>query len=112
MRVLSISWQFFVFLRTDIYAVLATGLGCLNLTRISRLRMASRYCRLTPMEAAELAAASPRDLTAARWYGWVQAGGLVAVTFYFFAFVVPFTISVARWVIDGLTRYPTTTFGF
>ena len=111
-HVLSISWQFFVFLRTDIYAVLATGLGCLNLTRISRLRMASRYRRLTPAEAAELAAASPRDLTAARWYGWVQAGGLVAVTFYFFAFVVPFTISVARWVMDGLTRYPTATFGF
>jgi len=23
-----------------------------------------------------------------------------------------FTISVARWVMDGLTRYPTATFGF
>jgi putative peptide zinc metalloprotease protein len=65
---LSISWQFFIFLRTDIYAVLATGLGCLNLTEISRLWMARRYRKLSPEEAAGLAAASPRDLTAARWY--------------------------------------------
>jgi putative peptide zinc metalloprotease protein len=111
-HILSISWQFFIFLRTDIYAVLATGLGCLNLTEISRLWMARRYRKLSPAEAAELAAASPRDLTAARWYSWVQAAGLVAVTFYFFAFVVPFTISVARWVVDGLTRYPAATLGF
>jgi len=92
--------------------VLATGLGCLNLTRISRLRMARRYRRLSSAEAAELSAASPRDLTAARWYGWVQAGGLAAVTFYFFAFVAPFTISIVRWVIDGLARDSAATFGF
>jgi putative peptide zinc metalloprotease protein len=111
-HVLAISWQFFVFLRTDIYAVLATGLGCLNLTRISRLRMARRFRRLTAAEAAELAAASKRDLSAARWYGWVQAGGLAAVIFYFFAFVIPFTSSVVRWVVDGLTSNPVSTFGF
>jgi putative peptide zinc metalloprotease protein len=111
-HVLSISWQFFVFLRTDIYAVLATGLGCLNLTEISRLWMARRYRKLTSTEEAELAAASPRDLTAARWYGWVQAGGLAAVTFYFFAFVAPFAISITRWVIDGLARNPAGTSRF
>jgi len=108
-HVLSISWQFFVFLRTDIYAVLATGLGCLNLTEISRLWMARRYRKLTPTEQGALAAASPRDLTAARWYSWVQAGGLAAVTFYFFAFVTPFAISITRWVIDGLARDPAAT---
>lgn len=111
-HVLAISWQFFVFLRTDVYAVLATGLGCLNLTRISRLRMARRYRSLTKTEAAELAAASPRDLAAARWYGWVQAVGLIAVTFYFFAFVIPFTVSISRWVLGGLTRNPASALRF
>ena len=111
-HVLAISWQFFVFLRTDIYAVLATGLGCLNLTRISRLRMACRYRRLTGTEAAELAAATPRDLAAARWYGWVQAVGLIAVTLYFFAFVTPFTVTIGRWVVDGLTRNPASALRF
>jgi hypothetical protein len=42
----------------------------------------------------------------------VQAAGLVAVTFYFFVFVVPFTISVMRWVIGGLARNPASTLGF
>lgn len=105
-HVLAISWQFFVFLRTDIYAVLAVGLGCLNLTRISRLRMARRYRRLTAPEAAELAAASPRDLAAARWYGWIQAAGLVLVAFYFVRFFAPLIVSIVRWVATGLHRDP------
>jgi hypothetical protein len=111
-HVLTISWQFFVFLRTDIYAVLATGLGCLNLTRISRLRMARRYRRLTSAEAAELADAGPRDIMAARWYGWIQAGGLVLVVVYFFAFFVPLIITIARWIILGLARNSPASFSF
>jgi hypothetical protein len=103
-HVLAISWQFFVFLRTDVYAVLAVGLGCLNLTRISRLRMARRYRRLTAAESAELAGASPRDLAAAGWYGWIQAAGLVLVVFYFVRFFAPLVISIARWVVTGLAR--------
>jgi len=103
-HVLSISWQFFVFLRTDVYAVLAVGIGCLNLTRISRLRMARRYRRLTAAETAELAAAGPRDLAAARWYSWIQAAGLVLVAFYFVRFFVPLIVSVIRWVVTGLQR--------
>ena len=111
-HVLTISWQFFVFLRTDIYAVLATGLGCLNLTRVSRLRMAQRYRRLTAAEAAELAGAGPRDLMAARWYGWIQAGGLVLVVVYFFAFFVPLIVTIARWIILGLARNSPASFSF
>jgi len=103
-HVLMISYQFLVFLRTDIYAVLVTGLGCLNLTRISKLRMALRYRRLTTAETAELSTASPRDLAAARWYGWIQVGGLAVAIFYFFAFFAPLTVSITRWIIDGLTR--------
>ena len=47
-HVLAISWQFFVFLRTDVYAVLAVGLGCLNLTRISRLADGAQVPRADP----------------------------------------------------------------
>jgi putative peptide zinc metalloprotease protein len=111
-HVLTISWQFFVFLRTDIYAVLATGLGCLNLTRISKLRMARLYRRLTSAEAAELADAGPRDIMAARWYGWIQAGGLVLVVIYFFVFFVPLIITIARWIILGLARNSPASFSF
>jgi putative peptide zinc metalloprotease protein len=111
-HILAISWQFFVFLRTDVYAVLAVELGCLNLTRISRLSMARRYRRLTATETAELAAASPRDLAAARWYGWIQAAGLVLVAYYFVAFFAPLIISITRWIVTGLVRNSPATFGF
>jgi putative peptide zinc metalloprotease protein len=111
-HILAISWQFFVFLRTDIYAVLAVGLGCLNLTRVSRLRMARRYRRLNAAEKAELAAASPRDLAAARWYGWIQAAGLVLVAYYFVVFFAPLIISIARWIATGLYHDSPVTFGF
>ena len=59
LQVISISFQFVVFLRTDVYAVLITGLGYLNLTRVSRLQMARRYRRLLESEERELASADP-----------------------------------------------------
>lgn len=101
-QVISVSMQFLVFLRTDIYAVLVTGLGCRNLTRVSRLQLTRRYRKLTPAEARELAAAGPRDLAAARWYGWLQLSGLVLMLFYFTFYFAPATGHVIRWTASGL----------
>ena len=101
-RVFGFALQFVLFLRTDLYAVLITSLGCLNLTRISRLRMARRYRRLSPAEEHELQSADPRDRAVARWYGWVQLVGLLVVLFYFAAYFAPATIHLFSWLIDGL----------
>jgi putative peptide zinc metalloprotease protein len=103
-RVFAIALQFVLFLRTDLYAVLITSLGCLNLTRISRLRMARRYRRLSPAEEHELQSADPRDLAAARWYGWVQLAGLLVALFYFAAYFAPATIHLLSWLGGGLAR--------
>lgn len=111
-HVVAMSWQSFVFLRTDVYAVLAIALGCLNLTRISRLRMARHYRKLTDTEAAELRTATPNDIRASRWYAWIQAAGLVAVVFYFFKYFIPLVTSIVRWVVLGLTRNPDSSAGF
>lgn len=112
LQVISISFQFVVFLRTDLYAVLITGLGYLNLTRVSRLQMARHYRRLTESEERELASADPRDKAAARWYGWVQAAGLALAAFYFAAFFVPAGVQLVRWVVTGLTTTPATSLHF
>ncbi len=112
LQVISISFQFVVFLRTDVYAVLITGLGYLNLTRVSRLQMARRYRRLLESEERELASADPRDKAAARWYGWVQAAGLALIAFYFGAFFAPAAIQLVRWVVTGLTTAPATSLRF
>lgn len=104
LQIFAISFQFLFFLRTDLYGVLITSLGCLNLSRVSRLRMTRLYRRLTAPEQDELAAADHRDMTAARWYGWVQLAGLGLAIFYFIAFLVPAVIHLLAWIITGLAR--------
>ena len=112
LQVIAISFQFVVFLRTDLYAVLITGLGYLNLTRVSRLQMARRYRRLNESEERELASADPRDKAAARWYGWVQVAGVALAAFYFAAFFAPAGIQLVRWAVTGLTTAPATSLRF
>lgn len=110
--VLSVSLQFVVFLRTDIYAVLITGLGCVNLTRVSRLRIARACRRLTDAQEREFASASPRDRDISRWYCWVQLGGALIVAWNFVAFYAPSLVHTLRWIGAGLTRNPPATAEF
>jgi hypothetical protein len=110
--VISVSLQFVVFLRTDIYAVLITGLGCVNLTRISRLRMARVYRRLAATEEHEFASASPRDRDMSRWYCWVQLGGALIVAWNFAVFFVPSLAHTLRWIGGGLTHHSPATAEF
>jgi putative peptide zinc metalloprotease protein len=110
--VITVSLQFVVFLRTDMYAVLITGLGCVNLTRISRLRMARFHRRLTAAEEREFANASQRDRDMSRWYCWVQLGGAVIAAWNFVVFFVPSVVHTLRWIGNGLTRYPPATADF
>jgi hypothetical protein len=102
--VISMSLQFVVFLRTDIYAVLITGLGCVNLTRISRLRMARAYRRLTAAEEREFTEASPRDRDMSRWYCWIQLVGALIAAGNFAVFFMPSLVHTLRWIGGGLTR--------
>ncbi len=111
-QALVISLQFILFLRTDLYAVLITGLGCTDLSHVSRLLLTRRYRRLSETEERELAAANPRDRSVARWYSWVQLTGAVIALFYFVAFFAPATIRLIRWLVDGLTRSSPGTPGF
>ena len=110
--VISMSLQFVVFLRTDLYAVLITGLGCVNLTRISALRRTAAYRRRTAAEEREFAAASPRDRSMSRWYCWVQLAGALIVGWNFVMFFAPSLARTLRWIAAGLTRYPPATAEF
>jgi putative peptide zinc metalloprotease protein len=111
-QVLAIGWQFIVFMRTDLYGVMVVGLDCLNLSRISRLQMASRFRRLTPDEASELNDASARDRAASRWYSCVQAAGLLIVIVYGVRFGLPVTIYLLRWTTEGLSQHSADTLRF
>ncbi|GAA2113900.1 hypothetical protein [Actinomadura alba] len=107
-KVVTITWQFLVFLRTDIYAVLVTATGCRNLWRVKSLLLRKALGRLSPAHSAELAAAAPRDVQAGRWFRWVWLAGLVATAGWYFGFTLPVLLTVLGWTADGLTTGPLT----
>ena len=107
-RVAAITWQFLVFLRTDLYAVLVTAVGCRNLWRVKSLLLRQAFGRLNAPEEAELARAAARDVEVGRWFRWVWLTGLVATMGWFIAFSLPVLLGILGWVADGLSPGPFT----
>lgn len=105
-QVLDLGFQSLVFLRTDLYAVLVTALGCYNLYRVNALYLRSKVRWLDSAGRAELAAAHPRDLQVAHWFAWVYLGGVVWAAYFFVSFFVPSTVLMAGWMFDSLRGTP------
>ena len=97
-------FQFFICMRTDMYAVLVTWLGCLNLTRVTQLLLAEALPWRETTGRDELAHASSRDLEVARWYRWIYLSGMVAATWFLVAFFAPNIVEVMRWTAISLAR--------
>jgi putative peptide zinc metalloprotease protein len=94
--------QFFVFLRTDVYAVMTALLGCTNLSLTTRLLLRRSVRALTPDQGSQLAAASRRDLDVARWYRWVHALGMAFAAWFFGTFFLPSTWHLLVWLWTAL----------
>lgn len=82
--VLRIAWQFYFFLRTDIYYLVVTVLGCVDLHATARAMLANRFRRLLGRtdRLVDESAWHPRDRAVARWYSWLMLAGytfLIAV---------------------------------
>ena len=94
--------QFFVFLRTDVYAVMTALLGCTNLALTTRLLLRRSVRRLDDAQQAQLAAASRRDRDVARWYRWVHVGGMAFAAWFFAVFFLPATWALLDWLWAAL----------
>jgi putative peptide zinc metalloprotease protein len=105
-------FQVLVFMRTDLYAVLALGFDCLNLTEVSRLMVRAWVRPLTDAQRAELDAADPNDLRVARWYRVLLAAGIVAGAGYFVAIFIPAAWRIITWIALGLAHHPPVTVAF
>jgi hypothetical protein len=105
-QVVGLGWQALVFLRTDLYAVLITALGCFNLTRLTTLSLKRKVRRLRPAEAAELRTAHPRDAQVVRWFAWLYLAGLLGLLYVFINFFLPGTVVVAGWMFGSLRGAP------
>lgn len=100
------AWQFLVFFRTDLYAVLVVATGCRNLWRVKTLLLRRAVGRLTPEEAIELVGASARDLHVGRWFRWVWLIGFAAVVGWFVLFSLPILVTLLSWIGAGLGAGP------
>jgi hypothetical protein len=98
--------QFYVFLRTDVYAVMTALLGCTNLALTTRLLLRRTVGRLKPDQESQLAAASRRDLDVARWYRWVHVLGMALAAWFFVVFFLPSTWHLLRWLGTTLGAGP------
>jgi hypothetical protein len=90
---LRLLWQFYLFLRTDLYYVFATALGCINLHEAARARLTNWLRRLPgfrrpPMDGS---AWSPRDWAVARWYAPLMGVGVAFLLGVAVMTVVPIT---------------------
>jgi hypothetical protein len=100
-----IVWQFAaVFLRSDMYAVLANALRCNDLYRATWLTTKDRLWRLSKDEVVELGSISDHDRRVARWFGVVYLAGMLVVGWTVLALVVPFLIGMLLWVKGTLTN--------
>ncbi|MGW7455642.1 hypothetical protein [Streptomyces sp. NPDC054787] len=66
-------WQFFLYLRTDVYVLVNTVLGCVDLHTTSVRLLRNRFNRLLrrPGRLVDESLMHPVDLRVGRWYSWL-----------------------------------------
>jgi len=102
--VFGIVWQFAaVFLRSDMYAVLANALRCNDLYRATWLTTKDRLWDLTEAEAADLGSIGDHDRQVARWFGAAHLAGIIVVGWMLLAWAVPYVIGLLLWVKSNLS---------
>src|SRR5205814_2146056 len=69
-----LAWQFYFFLRTDLYFLVTTAIGCNDLQTVARQMLHNHVSRLLrrPGKLIDPAAWTPRDRGVARWYCWLM----------------------------------------
>jgi putative peptide zinc metalloprotease protein len=97
-QIAAIGTQFWVFVRTDVYALLVTATGCVNLYRTTQLALLATARLANPAQRRELMAAPQRDRQVARWYRWLWLLGMGLAAWFFVTYFLPAVIRTVRWV--------------
>lgn len=97
-------WQFYFFLQTDLYQLISTSLGCVNLHRTACQLIANRFNRwLRPGRPLhDEANWHPRDHAVARWYCWVLVAGYAISLASFMLGVLPVLVHLLGTVSSHL----------
>ncbi|MFG3259914.1 hypothetical protein [Streptomyces sp. NPDC048172] len=102
-----LAWQFYLCLRTDVYYVLATALGCTNVHEVASAYLRRRFPALARIPGVRLARLdesewSPRDRAVAPWYSVILVGGVALLLAGALLVVGPVVLEFATRVVDGL----------
>jgi hypothetical protein len=105
LTLLRLAWQFFFYLQTDLYYVLVTVLGCIDLQGTAREVLRERLGRALrrPLAPDGRASRHPRDLAVARWYSWLLLVGWAASIAVLIAGIIPAASHVLLTVGDRFT---------
>ncbi|MFG3140648.1 hypothetical protein ACGFZA_31140 [Streptomyces sp. NPDC048211] len=97
-------WQFYLFLRTDLYYVFSTALGCVALHDATRALIRNTLCRLLGLRhrVVDLEQWSDRDRKVARWYAPFAAAGVLVMLLTAAATAVPVLVHFVRLLVDRL----------
>ncbi|WP_405008367.1 hypothetical protein OHV13_33475 [Kitasatospora purpeofusca] len=87
--VLRLAWQGFFYLRTDLYVLLSTALGCVDLHAAAVDVLRNTVRRVTRRPPVDLEAHHPVDRRVARWYAWLMVVGYAFTLTMFAGVVVP-----------------------
>lgn len=102
--VLRLAWQFYFFLRTDLYYLVTTVLGCNDLQTTARemlLNHANRALHRRDRLADE-SKWHPRDRSVARWYCWLMAAGYIILAAVFLSSALPVGIHVTELAVHEI----------
>ncbi|MEV7013960.1 hypothetical protein [Streptosporangium sp. NPDC051022] len=107
---LRILWQFSFYLRTDLYVLVSTALGCVDLHTTATRLLRNRVNRLLGRHDRVLDESDwhPTDRRVARWYSWLIVAGYAVSLSTFVVAVVPmlyrmFTGVLSRFTGQGAT---------
>ncbi|WP_143094185.1 hypothetical protein [Streptacidiphilus jiangxiensis] len=101
-----LAWQFYFFLRTDLYFLATTVLGCNDLQTVSRQLLQNRVRTLLGRREGLVDPESwtPRDRSVARWYVWLMVGGYTLLTVLAFTVMLPAAIRITELALHKLVR--------
>lgn len=108
---LRVAWQFFFYLRTDLYVLISTALGCVDLHTSARRILGNRFRSLfgSRNKLVDESTLHPADRRAARWYSWLIVIGYSASLTMFVLAAAPALYRFVTGVLARLTGDAATT---
>ncbi|WCD84191.1 hypothetical protein KPP03845_100511 [Streptomyces xanthophaeus] len=99
---LRLLWQFFLYLRTDVYVLITTMLGCVDLHTTSVRLLRNRFLRLRGRtdKLADESQWHPVDRRAAGWYSWLIVAGYTVSLGTFVLALAPVLVQMVSGAID------------